>query len=359
MSVPECLIRTEGRAGRITLNRPDALNALTYGMIMQITATLDTWRNNPAVAIVILDGTGHRAMCAGGDVLSLYAGRQDPARPWRQFWRDEYRLNAAIHRYPKPFLAIMDGIVMGGGIGLSAHAAYRVVTERSTLAMPETSIGLIPDVGGTYLLSRTMRFKHLSDHTGTYLALTGKRFNGADALVTGFADICIHSKDIPALLAEVIDGPEQLPGTLVRYNSAIGDVPGEQLYAAKAEIDRAFGFDTIEAILAVLDAGSTPWTRDTAALLRTKSPKALKLTLAALRQAQKFNTLEAALNVEYRLVNRLYEDGEFIEGVRALLIDKDKTPKWLPARLEDMTPAMIAAFLAPLAGGSDLNLAAP
>ena len=186
---PEVLIRREGRAGRITMNRPQALNALTLNMVREIWAALLAWKDDPAVALVVLDGTGDKALCAGGDVLSLYESRTQGSGLARSFWRAEYPLNALVHRYPKPFVAIQDGIVMGGGIGLSAHAQYRIVTERAMLAMPETGIGLVPDVGGTWLLA------HAQGELGVYLGLTGARMSGSDAIQAGFSgDLCAFGR---------------------------------------------------------------------------------------------------------------------------------------------------------------------
>jgi enoyl-CoA hydratase len=344
----EVLIRREGRAGRITLNRPKALNALTYAMVGQIWDALVVWRDDPTVELIILDGAGDRALCAGGDVRSLYDSRAAQGSGLaRAFWRDEYRLNALIGRYPKPYVAIQDGIVMGGGIGLSGHAAYRIVTERSRLAMPETGIGLIPDVGGTWLLA------HAPGQAGIYLGLTGENMSAADALYAHFADVLVPSNKLGAL-AERLSDPN---GGEVR--AAIAEHtqnPGRShLARSSSDIDKAFAGDSVEAVLAALAKHPGEWAAKTAATLAQKSPKALKLTLAAIRNAKSLASLDQALIVEYRLTVRLFEDGEFPEGVRALIVDKDRKPKWSPPQLDGVTAEMVERYLSPLPPGEDLT----
>jgi enoyl-CoA hydratase len=348
---PEVIIRREGRAGRITMNRPQALNALTLGMVREIWAALKSWQTDPSVSVVVLDGAGGRALCAGGDVISLYEERASGSGLARAFWAEEYRLNALIGRYRKPFVALQDGIVMGGGIGLSSHARHRIVTERSMLAMPETGIGLIPDVGGTWLLS------HAAGELGTYLALTGARMNGSDAIQTGFSAGFLHSDRLGELVARLCDPAGAAPDQIVDELAGEAPVPPSPLMALKPDIDRIFRVDSVEAIAKALHTTTADWAQKAHADLATKSPKSLKVTLAALRRARRLGSLEEALDMEYRLVVRLYEDGEFPEGVRALLVDKDKEPRWKPARLEDLTPEMVAAYFAPLPGGEELGLA--
>jgi len=351
----EVLIRREGRAGRITMNRPKALNALTYAMVGRIWDALVAWQTDPAVELVLLDGAGDRALCAGGDVRTLYDSRTNGSGFARTFWRDEYRLNALIGRYPKPYVAVMDGIVMGGGIGLSAHGDHRIITERSRLAMPETGIGLIPDVGGTWLLSHAPDRRGMSTETGTYLALTGQQFNGIEALDLGFANTLIMSARLPDALSEMIaDGYPD--GVMIRNNSTIDEGPRSSLFDLAPVIDAAFSFDRVEDILVALEGMSGDWAVKTLADLRSKSPLALKLTLEALRRARNFVSLEETLNMEYRLTVRLYEHGEFLEGVRALIVDKDKAPHWNPPQLEAVTPAIVDAFFKPLPAEEELGL---
>jgi enoyl-CoA hydratase len=351
MSSNDLLIRVEGRIGRLTMNRPAALNALTYPMVGALTAALQPWADDPAIELVVLDGAGGRALCAGGDVLSLYHAHAQGSAFARSFWREEYRLNAVIGRYPKPFVALMDGIVMGGGIGLSGHASHRIVTEKSMLAMPETSIGLIPDVGGTWLLSQA------PGELGTYLGLTGARMNAADAIAADFADVCVPADSLADLVARLAAPvADDIDSELFKR----GEDPGvAKLRHVRAEIDAAFSHNRVEDIITHLEANASDFATRTLRDLMTKSPKALKLTLAALRFARQQTSLEACLNMEFRLVTRLYEDGEFIEGVRALLVDKDKAPKWQPAKLADVTDEMVMRYLAPLPTGEELGLSAP
>jgi enoyl-CoA hydratase len=351
----EVLIRREGRAGRITMNRAGALNALTHAMVGQIWQGLTAWQNDAAVALIILDGAGDRALCAGGDVRGLYDSRTAGSALARAFWRDEYRLNAMIAHYGKPYVALMDGIVMGGGIGLSAHASHRIVTDRSLLAMPETGIGLIPDVGGTWLLSRQPPAPAMPREAGTYLALTGQRFNGREALDLGFADALVDAPRLTAMVAQLIDSADP-DAAMIRYRSSLAGRQPAALCDLARPIDAAFGFDRVEDILAALETMPGAFATKTLADLHSKSPLALKLTLEALRRARTLACLEDALNMEYRLTVRLFECGEFAEGVRALLIDKDKRPRWNPPRLQDVTPAMVQSFFAPLPPGEELGL---
>ena len=351
----ECVIRLEGRAGRITLNRPEALNALTLGMVHTIARTLEAWRTDPAVEVVILDGAGDRALCAGGDVIAFYTASPKGKAPQpdfgRGFWRDEYRLNAAIHRYPKPFVAVMDGIVMGGGVGLSAHARHRIVTEKTMVAMPETTIGLVPDVGGTYLLGKAQgRF-------GEYLGLTGARMNGADAIQAGFANTYVSRGNLAAVIAQLCDATGGAVDELI--DDASEAVPLSPLSGARDLISKIFSEDSVERIADMALQSADPLAQKVRADLQTRSPLALKLTLEAVRQARKMRALEEALNMEFRLTTRLYESGEFVEGIRALLVDKDKAPKWQPATLTDVSRDLVAQYFEPLPAGENLDLEAP
>ncbi len=347
----DVLIRRDGRAGRITMNRPKALNALTYAMVQPIWAALQAWSTDPAIELVLLDGAGDRALCAGGDVVALYDSRVSGSGLVRKFWREEYYLNALILRYPKPYVAIQDGIVMGGGIGLSSHGRHRIVTERSMLAMPETGIGLIPDVGGTWLLA------HAQGELGTYLALTGARMTGSDAIQAGLSGSFVPSNRLDALKARLIaTGDERVDDIIEDFEEPI---PISTLAVERAKINRWFGFDTVEEIIAALSSTTDPLAQKIKADLAQKSPLALKTTLAALRRARRLGSLEEALNFEYRLAVRMFEHGEFPEGIRALLVDKDKTPKWNPPTLAAVTDAMIADLAAPFAQADELGLKPP
>ena len=347
----DVLIRRDGRAGRITINRPKALNALTYAMVQPIWAALTDWANDPAIELVLLEGAGDRALCAGGDVVALYDSRVSGSGLVRKFWHEEYHLNALILRYPKPYVAIQDGIVMGGGIGLSSHGRHRIVTERSMLAMPETGIGLIPDVGGTWLLS------HAQGELGTYLALTGARMTGSDAIQAGLAGSYVSSNKLEALKTRLVaSGGERVEDII---DDVEEPVPMSALAADRAKIDRWFGFDTVEEIVAALSSTTDPLAQKTKSDLAQKSPLALKATLAALRRARRLGSLEEALNFEYRIAVRMFEHGEFPEGIRALLVDKDKVPKWNPPTLAGVTDSLVASLAAPFAPGDELGLTPP
>ncbi len=347
----EVIIHQDRRAGRITLNRPKALNALTLGMVRSLWNVLQRWQSDPNIDVVILDGAGDRGLCAGGDVRSLYDSAKDGIGFAAKFWREEYQLNALIHRYPKPFVAIMDGIVMGGGIGLSAHARHRIVTEKSALAMPETTIGLIPDVGGTWLLSRG------TPGIGAYLALTGYRMNGSDAIQAGFAETFVPSAALPALI-ETLSAPSG-ESIADRIDGAESGIPLSPLMADQALIQSWFAHDSVEAILEAVAASTHPLAIKAKSDLATRSPLSLKVTLEAIRRARSYATLEQALNVEYILCTNLFQHGEFIEGIRALLVDKDKAPQWNPPRLAEVTADMVAGVFTTHPSAGALKLTPP
>ncbi|MEU0992091.1 enoyl-CoA hydratase/isomerase family protein [Streptomyces sp. NPDC005953] len=334
------LLRTEGRAAYILLNRPRALNALTRDMVRTIAAALDRWEGDGAIATVVIAGAGDRGLCAGGDIRAIHADAVAGGRASADFWRDEYRLNARISRYPKPYVALMDGLVMGGGVGVSAHGDVRVVTEKSTVAMPETGIGFVPDVGGTYLLARA------PGELGTHLALTGRPVGAADALLCGLADHYVPSDRLPRLSAELAtaDVAEVLP----RHAQA---APEGELAAHREWIDACYAHDTVEDIVTRLLDHGDPAAKDTAEVLLTRSPTALKVTLAALRRARGLSTLEAVLDQEYRVSCAAHSSPDLIEGVRAQIIDKDRTPRWLPPSLDGVTDADVEGFFAPLGEG--------
>src|SRR5690606_31840878 len=268
-SSDEVIIRREGRAGRITMNRPKALNALTYPMVRAIHDALKVWERDPEISVVILDGAGDRALCAGGDVRAIYDSAAQGSGFARKFWADEYRLNAYISRYPKPYVAFMDGIVMGGGIGLSGHGSHRIVTERSQLAMPETGIGLIPDVGGTWLLA------HAPGETGVYLGLTGERMRGSGTIFARFADTFVPSSRLPELAGALNEAADAnlVDQTIARFSEP---PPASDLASHAKEIDAAFAFASVEAIRDGLAGMSTHWSRKALADLDHRSPLALK-----------------------------------------------------------------------------------
>ncbi|MGW8375074.1 enoyl-CoA hydratase/isomerase family protein [Streptomyces sp. ODS28] len=344
------LAEVEGHAGRLTLNRPRALNSLTHGMVMGMHAALDAWERDPSVRTVVLTGAGERGLCAGGDIRAIHedvrAGTGGAASA--AFWRDEYRLNARIARCPKPYVAVMDGIVMGGGVGVSAHAGIRLVTERSRVAMPETGIGFVPDVGGTHLLARA------PGELGTHLALTGDQAGAADALLCGLADHFVPSDALPDLLRDLADTPAR--EAVERY--AREAPSGGELAEAREWIDSCYAADTVEEIVERLRADGSRGAKEAAGTLESRSPLALKATLAALRRARRLDGLERVLEQEYRVSCAFLAQPDFAEGVRAQLIDKDRDPKWNPATLGAVSDAEVEGFFAPL-GDGELRLDAP
>ncbi|MFF7725004.1 enoyl-CoA hydratase/isomerase family protein [Streptomyces sp. NPDC008001] len=342
------LLRREGRVGRITLNRPRALNALTHAMVRRIAGALDAWEHDAGVTAVVLDGSGERGLCAGGDVRAVHDDvRAGGGAAAREFWRDEYRLNARIAAYPKPYVALMDGLVMGGGVGLSAHGGVRVVTERSSVAMPETGIGFAPDVGGTYLLSRA------PGELGTHLALTTARMGAGDALHAGFADHFVPAGRLAEFTAALADsGPDEA----VRAFAA--PAPASALAAHQGWIDHCYAAGTVEEILGRLTEcgeGGVTEAKEAAEAILGKSPTALKVTLGALRRARLLPGLPAVLEQEFRVMCASLADPDLLEGIRAQVVDKDRRPRWQPAALEDVTDEDVARHFAP-ADGPGLGL---
>ena len=334
----DVLLRVEGRAGHMTLNRPEKLNALTHTMVRRIDAALAAWARDPAVGTVVMTGAGARGLCAGGDIRLFHDdARTGDGRASAAFWADEYRLNARIARYPKPYVAVMDGIVMGGGVGVSAHGSIRIVTERSQVAMPETAIGLAPDVGGTYLLARA------PGELGTHLALTGAPVGAADAVLCGLADHFVPSVLVPMFLASLAGSP--VPEALARYAA---EPPAGELTGHREWIDHCYAADSVEEIVDRLLEFSDPEAKATAATILARSPTALKVTLAALRRARSLGSLERVLEQEYRISCAALSSPDLMEGIRARIIDKDRAPRWSPASLRDVTDETVARFFAPL-----------
>lgn len=331
---PTILVERRSRAGIITLNRPRAINALDHGMILAITAALDTWRTEPEVEVVVLRGAGERGFCAGGDVVAIAALARDDPAAGRTFWRDEYALDLAIARFPIPVVAIMDGIVLGGGMGLAAHASHRVVTERSRLGMPEVTIGFVPDVGGTFLLSRA------PGELGTHLALTGGMATAGDALALGLADALVPQDRLPELLERLeTESPDDAIAALAV------EPPPSPLTADRAALDDAYAHESVSCIIEALRTADRG---DIADVIASKSPLALSVTLASLRRACAEGDLAEALEREYRVSSRFLAEHDFGEGIRAQLVDKDRTPRWDPATLDAIDPERVEAFFAPL-----------
>ena len=338
----EILTRIDGRVGFVTLNRPKAINSLTQGMVTAMDATLTDWADDDRVSVVVVEGAGDRGLCAGGDVVAIYHSAQADGAQARQFWFDEYRLNARIGRFPKPYVALMDGIVMGGGLGIGMHGSVRVVTDTSKIAMPEVGIGLIPDVGGTLLLSRTPGL------LGLHVALTGAPFSGADAIALGFADHYVpHARLQDFNTAIVADGVS------AALRAHAEEPPSSELGAQREWIDNCFAGETITDIVAALRSHDDGPAHDAADLISTRSPIALAVTLASVRRAAGFTTLEEALIAEYRVSCAAVRSHDLVEGIRAQVVDKDRNPKWSPASLAAVTDEDVAAYFQP--GNPDLT----
>ncbi|MBM7457420.1 enoyl-CoA hydratase/isomerase family protein [Rhodococcus coprophilus] len=344
---PEVLIEAKNGLGHITLNRPKAINALNHDMVRVMAEALTEWVADDSVRAVVVRGAGERGLCAGGDIVSIYHDARDGGTGSQEFWRDEYILNAAIGRYPKPYVAIMDGIVMGGGVGISAHGNVRIVTERSSIAMPETGIGFIPDVGGTYLLSRT------PGEIGTHIALTTGRMKAGDAIALGFADHFVPSDALDKFVAALETG--SVDDALAEYSRP---APESTLLAQRDWIDAAYSADTVEEIVERLRNSDVDEARSTAEQILAKSPVALKVTLRSLRHARTLGSLEEVLNEEFRVSSASLKSHDLVEGIRAQVVDKDRNPQWSPATLTDVTDADIDAYFQPL-GELELGLAAP
>ena len=340
----DVMIEHRGRALWLTLDRPAALNALTRDMANTVQRALYDSIGDPAVALVVIEGAGERAFCAGGDVVAMHGARGD-AGAWEGFFRDEYRMNQTIARYPDPYVAILDGITMGGGVGLSIHGRFRVATERTVFAMPETAIGMIPDVGGTHALPR------LPGELGPWLALTGARLKAADCLYAGIATHFVPAERLPLLRELLAAGEEPVEQVLATLHGDPGEPP---LGALRDAIDFHFAHDRVDGILASLATGDD-WARSTAATLAGMSPTSLKLTQRALRAGANA-TIEDALRTEFRIVSHLRTGHDFFEGVRAVLIDKDKSPKWQPATLNAVDDASLDAyFVEPSSGDLEFD----
>ena len=338
----EILTRIDGRVGFVTLNRPKAINSLTQGMVTAMDATLTDWADDDRVGAVVVAGAGDRGLCAGGDVVAIYHSAQADGAQARQFWFDEYRLNARIGRFPKPYVALMDGIVMGGGLGIGMHGSVRVVTDTSKIAMPEVGIGLIPDVGGTLLLSRTPGL------LGLHVALTGAPFSGADAIALGFADHYVPHARLQAFNTAIV-----ADGVSAALRAHAEEPPPSELGAQREWIDDCFAGETITDIVAALRSHDEGPAQDAADLISTRSPIALAVTLASVRRAAGYTTLEEALIAEYRVSCAAVRSHDLVEGIRAQVVDKDRNPKWSPASLAAVTDEDVAAYFQP--GNPDLT----
>lgn len=331
-------IRVEGRAGRITLTRPRALNALSHDMCRAIDTALHLWREEEHVALVIIDAEGDKAFCAGGDIAELYeTGMRGDYDYGQSFWRDEYRLNALLATYAKPVVSFMQGFTMGGGVGIGCHGKHRVVEESSRIAMPECGIGLVPDVGGSYLLA------HAPGHLGVYLGTTAARMNAADAIYAGFADHFIPRAEWGDLI-EIL----QASGDVSHLRSHAHTPPLSALQSRQPEIDRLFAAPTLSGILDGLASDTGDFARNTHAAMQRNSGLAMACALEIIRYLQAESAdMYRALRMEYRYTHRAMQQGDFLEGIRAAIIDKDRDPKWKFSG-EPVPRAAIDRMLAPL-----------
>jgi enoyl-CoA hydratase/carnithine racemase len=336
----EILFDRRGAAGIVTLNRPKALNAVTHTMVRALRARLDAWAGDAAVTRIVITANGERAFSAGGDIRALTdLGRAGKKGEMLSFWRDEYPLNATIKKFRKPYVALIDGIVMGGGVGASVHGSHRVAGDRFSFAMPEVGIGFFPDVGATWFLPR------MPGELGAYCALTGERFDAAGALAAGIATHRVSSGRFPELL-EALTGTVSVDAVLAAFAEPAGE---GRIAAQRASIDRIFADDRVEAILAALDRDGGEWARKTAAAIRTKSPTSLKLALAQVRRGKAWD-FDTCMRAEFRIVSRIIEGHDFYEGVRAVIVDKDNAPRWQPATLDGVSDADIERHFAPRPG---------
>jgi len=327
----EVLYARDGHLGQILLNRPRVINVLTDQMVTSVLAQLQDWAVDDAVAAVSIRGAGERGLCAGGDVRVLRTAVLAGSADALQFWADEYRMNAAIGYYPKPFVAFMDGVVMGGGVGISAHGSLRLVTQRSRVAMPETAIGFSPDVGSLFLLSRA------PGEVGTHLAMTGLSIGGADAVGAGLADALIDSEDIPGITARLVAGESLDAG--VGNTTVIGELATQRDW-----IDSCYVGNDPVTILRALREDPAPGAQHAAEVLQTRSPLAVCVALEAIRRAGRLDTLAQVLDQDLMLGRAFAGSAEFVEGVRALLVDRDNTPRWRHSSLAEVDPAAVAGL---------------
>ena len=331
-------LRKTGRAGRITLQREKALNAVTWDMIREISAVLPLWARDDSIDVVVIDAEGERAFSAGGDIAEIYAALvADDFETPRRFWREEYQMNAMLYHFPKPVVTFLQGYTMGGGVGVGCHASHRVVGASSRIAMPECSIGLVPDIGGSLLLARA------PGYLGAYLGTTAARMGPGDAIFAGFADHFIPEAGWRALIGDL-----EASGNADAIASAAESAPASDLRRQQAEIDQFFQTPTLREILAALQASDSELSQRIQSALAPNAPLAMAAAIELIHKARDFKTIEPALIAEYRFVHRIVAQGDFREGIRAAIIDRDKTPKWTHGHPSDPSPDEIAAMLAPL-----------
>ena len=335
----DVLIQTEGPIGRIRLNRPKAIHALTTEMCAAVIAALDTWGDDPAIEAILIDHAEGRGFCAGGDIRMLADSGAGDGAAARDFFRTEYRLNHALFTYAKPIIAFMDGITMGGGVGISQPARFRIATENTKFAMPETGIGLFPDVGGGWFLSR------LPGRVGQYLALTGARIDGAEALALGIATHYLSSDALDEAKRRIVSDPQAIDAILGELSI---NPPDARILAHRDTIDRLFASDKLEELFAALEADDGEWAAQQLATLKSKSPQTMKVSLKLLLDGKTMPTFEDEMRQEFAVASRVVQRHDFIEGVRAVIIDKDNAPRWNPATPEEVSDHLIDQIFAPL-----------
>ncbi|MET1414962.1 enoyl-CoA hydratase/isomerase family protein [Roseibium sp. HPY-6] len=330
----EILFEVRGKAGFVTLNRPQTLNALTHSKVIALGDQLKRWADDPSVAHVIIKGAGDKAFCAGGDIRSIYDAKQaGEVDGLKQFFRDEYTLNAYIKAYPKPYVALIDGIVMGGGVGVSVHGSHRVGTEKTLFSMPETGIGFFPDVGGTYFLPRMPKM------TGVYCALAASRLKQGDALATGVLTHAVAQSSLPDL-ERALETADDVDKALEVFQVVPEPGPVKE---NEALIDEAFAAASVDDILERLDRSEKEFGRKVASAIRTKSPTSILITFEQMRRGADLSFNEC-MKLEYRIVSRLLHGSDFFEGIRAVVIDKDQAPKWTPTQLAHVDSADLASY---------------
>ncbi|MGR4866244.1 enoyl-CoA hydratase/isomerase family protein [Caulobacter sp. LARHSG274] len=341
---PEVLVRVQKNVGRLTLNRPQALHALTQTMCEIMIGALLDWRDDPEIYMVIIDHAGERGFCAGGDIRMLARSGAGDGVEARAFFHTEYQLNHLLFTYETPVVALLDGVVMGGGVGISMPAHYRIATERTTFAMPETGIGLFPDVGGGWYLPR------LPGKAGLWLALTGARIKGADCLRLGIATHFVEFGAVEGLKKAIVADPRRIDDILKKYRADAGKAP---LVSVEQDLNRLFVGDSVEQIFEFLEADSSDWGKAQLAVMQTKSPQTLKVAFRQLEAGAAMTDFADNMAMEYRIGARVVQRHDFLEGVRAVIIDKDNAPLWDPAELAGVTDAMLDEIFAPLPAGQE------
>lgn len=338
----EVLTLVEGHIGRLRLNRPKALHALTTAMCVDMLSALSAWQSDPSVELVLLDHAAGRGFCAGGDIRMLSTSGAGDGAEARAFFTTEYRLNHRLFSYGKPTVSVLDGVVMGGGVGIALPCRYRIATENTRFAMPETAIGLFPDVGGGWYLSR------LPGRMGQYLAVTGARITGPDCFASGLATHFVPAERVDDVKAAITERPGDVEGILA---NAAGEPGPATLLDHAPEIERLFASDRLEDIIAALDADGGAFAAETLATLRTRSPQAMKVSLRLLAEGAGMATFADEMRQEYAVASRVVQRHDFAEGVRAVIVDKDNAPRWNPARVEDVGDDLIDGIFAPLPAG--------